>query len=65
MEAAWTYETSVSHHNSTQHYNPKDLDLKHHRRENFKTGMAPEVSRSVPMQFRDKIPTSWSQLLYK
>jgi hypothetical protein len=27
--------------------------------------MAPEVSRSVPMQFRDKIPTSWSQLLYK
>jgi hypothetical protein len=28
MEAAWTSEMPVSHHDFTQHYGPEDLDLK-------------------------------------
>jgi hypothetical protein len=36
MEAAWTSENSVSYQTATRRHNPKDVDLKHHRRENFK-----------------------------
>jgi hypothetical protein len=34
MEAAWTFETSVS-----WRHNPEDLDLTHHRRESLKPRM--------------------------
>jgi hypothetical protein len=39
MEAAWTSETLVPHHNTKRRHNPEDLDLKHHRRNRLKTGM--------------------------
>jgi hypothetical protein len=37
MESALTSETLVSYHNTTQRHNIEDLDLKHRRRESFKT----------------------------
>jgi hypothetical protein len=47
MEAAWTYETLVSYRNITWRYNPEDLDLKYHRRENLRISsfsLSPTVS---------------------
>jgi hypothetical protein len=35
--APWTSVTLVSYHNTTRRQNSEDLDLKHHRRERFKT----------------------------
>jgi hypothetical protein len=29
MDVAWTSETLVSYHNTTQHRNPEDLDMKY------------------------------------
>jgi hypothetical protein len=37
MEAAWTSETSVSYRDTRRRHNSEDLDLKHHRRESFKS----------------------------
>jgi hypothetical protein len=37
MEAARPSETLLSYHNTTQRHNPEDFDLKHHRRESFRT----------------------------
>jgi hypothetical protein len=37
MEATWTSKTMVSYHSTTQHHNPEELDLKHHRRQSLKT----------------------------
>jgi hypothetical protein len=37
VDAAWSSETSVFYHNTTQHYNPLDLHLKHCYHESFKT----------------------------
>jgi len=37
MEAACTFETVVSYHDTTWLHNPEDLALKHHSHENHKT----------------------------
>jgi len=42
MEAAWSSETVVSYHKTTGRYNPEDLDLNLHCRENLKSGCSEE-----------------------
>jgi len=37
MEAAWPSKMLVSYCNTTQHYNPEDLNLNHQHHENFKS----------------------------
>jgi hypothetical protein len=39
VEAAWTSGTLVSYHITTQHYNPKDLELNIHCCENLKKSL--------------------------
>jgi hypothetical protein len=47
MEAARTSEMPVAYHNTTQHYNPEDIDLNHHRRESLNIAYISRVNGSI------------------
>jgi protein-arginine kinase activator protein McsA len=48
IEIAWISETLVSHHNTTQHHKPEELDLKHHCRGCLKTHDSTKSKNSLP-----------------